>query len=62
MARKNWQGLELGPIAQGYISDLAKYGKAGMRKRLKEASNFMIERRLLLHAVRNDKLGSWIPR
>ena len=62
MRKRNTQGLDLGPVGQGYINDLAKYGKAGMRKRLREASNRMIERQLLRAAVRQDKLGSWIPR
>ena len=62
MGRQNVQGLELGSIAQSYIQDLTKYGKAGMRKRLREASTRMIDRTLLWRAINQDKQGSWIPR
>ena len=41
--------VQLGSIAQSYIDDLAKYGKAEMRRRLRAASNAMIERTLANH-------------
>ena len=41
--------VQLGAIAQSYIDDLAKYGKAEMRRRSKEASTKMIERILANH-------------
>ena len=41
--------VQLGSIAQSYIDDLAKHGKAEMRRRLRAASNAMIEYTLANH-------------
>ena len=46
---------KLGSIAQSYIDDLARYGKAEMRRRAKAASKRMIDRIVERHRKLTDK-------
>jgi hypothetical protein len=41
--------LQLGSVAQAYLDDLAKHGKATMRRRMRETSTKMIERIIANH-------------
>ena len=47
--------VQLGAVAQAYFDDLAKYGKAEMRRRAKAASKRMIDRIVERHRKLTDK-------